>query len=67
MVSLVNLEYEYREIRVALAQHKAHAQCEECQRHAPCLFVSAMQHAAVANRDLMTYLEVPPQGAGVAV
>lgn len=61
MVSLVDLEYEYREIQLALAQHKAHAQCGQCTRHAPCLFASAMQHAAVANRDLMTYLEVPPQ------
>lgn len=65
MVSLIDLEYEYREIRLALAQHKAWRACPECQRHAPCLFVSAMQHAAVANRDVVAYMEVQPQQEGV--
>ena len=67
MISLFDLDREYMEIKLALAQHKAHAQCAQCQRHAPCLFVAAMQHAAVANRDLVAYLEVPPQQQGASV
>ena len=57
MIDATTLEYEYREIRLALAQHKAWRACPQCTTGAPCAAVATLQQAAVSNRDILAYLE----------
>ena len=52
------LEYEYREIKLALAQHKAWRACPQCTTGAPCTVVDMLQQAAVSNRDTLVYVEM---------
>jgi hypothetical protein len=58
MIDAVTLEYEYREIRLALAQHKACRACPQCTTGAPCPVVDTLQQAAVSNQDILAYLEM---------
>jgi hypothetical protein len=61
MIDAATLEYEYREIRLALAQHTAWRACTQCTKGAPCPVVATLQQAAVSNRDILAYLEMQQQ------
>jgi len=57
MIDAVTLEYEYREIQLALAPHQAWRAWPQCTTGEPCMVTDTMQQAAVSNRDVLAYLE----------
>jgi hypothetical protein len=61
VTDMLTLEYEYRELTLALAQHKAWRACPQCTMGMPCPVVDTLQQAATSNRDILTYLEMAQQ------